>query len=191
MPHFNSPTQSKDWRTFYTRALDYLDTLDIEPDQADDNLKGWKQLKLMYEGKDRQALQTLIDNQTIMPKDMKKPRGTLDAITATIKSKENFWAYRDGLILDVRQQPSNRIHALSQCISNLITQCRFTHPKTQEMLKIMVFQYAVWYHEAGDWIRQQYQFQITYQSLLSHCKLLESRCEQYQKARERGHANLA
>ena len=51
--HFNSPTQSEDWRTFYIRALDYLDALDIESDQADDNGKGWKQLKLMFEGKDR------------------------------------------------------------------------------------------------------------------------------------------
>ena len=60
--HFNSPNKSEDWRTIYTRAHDYLDALDIEPDQADDNHQGWKQLKLMFEGEDRQALQTLIDN---------------------------------------------------------------------------------------------------------------------------------
>ena len=57
--HFNSPNQSVDCRAFYTRALDYLDALDIETEQADDCHKGWKQLKLMFEGKDREALQTL------------------------------------------------------------------------------------------------------------------------------------
>ena len=88
--NFNSPTQSEDWRTFYTRALNYLDALDIEPDQADDNHKGWKQLKLMFEGEDRQAFQTLIDNQTIMPEDMKKPRATLDTIMTTIMSEVHF-----------------------------------------------------------------------------------------------------
>ena len=59
------------------------------------------------------------------------------------------------------------------------------------MLKIMVLQHAVCYHEARDWIRQQDQSQLTYQALLSHWKLLESCCEQFQKARDRGHADLA
>ena len=103
------------------RALDYLDALDIEPDQADDNCKGWKQLKIMFEGDDRQAVQTLTDNQTIMPEDMKKPRATLNATGTMIKSEEHFWAHRDELISDVRQQPSKGIHLLSQHISNLIT----------------------------------------------------------------------
>ena len=93
--HFNSPTQPEDWRTFYTRTLNYLDAIDIKPDEVDDNCKGWKQLKLMFEVKDRQALQTLIDNWTIMPEDMKKPRHALDAIATTIKSEEHFWVHRD------------------------------------------------------------------------------------------------
>ena len=141
--HFNSPNQSEDWRTFYTRALNYLDALDIEPDHADNIQKGWKQLKLMFEGEDRHALQTLVDNNTIMPDDMKKPRATLDAISTTIKSEEHFWSHKDELISDVRQQPSKGIHSLSQCICNLITQCRFLHPKTQEMLMVMVLQHVV------------------------------------------------
>ena len=192
-PHSTSTPlpRSTDWRTFYTRALDYLDTLDIKPDQADDNWKGWKQLMLMFEGKDRQALQTLIDNRTAMLEDMKKPRAALDAIMTTIKSEEHFWAHWDEHISDTRQQPGEGIHVSSQHISNLITKCRFPHPKTQEMLKIMVLQHTVWYHEARDWISQQDQSQLTYQALLSYCKLLESRCKQYQKARERGHADLA
>ena len=40
----------------------------------------------MFEGKDRQALQTHIYNWAIMLEDMKKPRATLDAIMTTIKS---------------------------------------------------------------------------------------------------------
>ena len=59
MFHFNSPNQSEDWSTFYTRALDYLDALDIELDTADESRKGCKQLKLMFEGEDRKALQSL------------------------------------------------------------------------------------------------------------------------------------
>ena len=108
----------------------------------------------MFEGEDRQAFQTLIDTWTITSKDM-KPRVTLDAIITTIKSKEPFWAHRDKLISNIRQQPSKGIHALSQLISNLITKCKFPYPKTQEMLKIMLLQHAVHYHEARDWIRQR------------------------------------
>ena len=54
------------------------------------------------------------------------------------------------------------------------------------MLKIMVLQHNVRYHEARDWIRHQDQSQLTYQALLSHCKMLKSWCEQFQKAKERG-----
>ena len=189
--HFNSVNQSEDCRVFYTRELDYLDALDIEPDCDNDNHKGWKQIKLMFEGEGRQALQTLIDNSTITSEDMKTPKAALDAIVTTIKLEENFWTYRDELISNIRQQPSERIHALSQHICDLITKSKFTHVPTQEMLKMMVLQQAVHYHEARDWIRQQDQSQLTYQALLSHCKLLELHCEQYQKARERGHTDLA
>ena len=86
-----------DWRTFYTRALDYLDALDIDTEQADDHHKGWKQLKLISEGKDRKAVQTLIDNGTITQENMKTPHTALDAISMTIKSEEHFWAHRDEL----------------------------------------------------------------------------------------------
>ena len=55
----------------------------------------------------------------------------------------------------------------------------------------MVLQHAAWYHEARDWIRHQDLSQLTYQALLSHCKMLESWCEQFQKVKEWGHANLA
>ena len=62
---------------------------------------------------------------------------------------------------------------------------------TTETIKIMVLQHGVKYHEARDWIRQQDQSQLTYQAPLSHCTMLEACCEQYHKAKERGHADLA
>ena len=99
--HFNSANQSADWCIFYTRALDHLDALDIELDEADDSHKGWKQLKLMFEGEDRKVLQTLIDNGVMTPKHMRTPRAPLDAIVTTIKLEEHFWAHRDGLVSDL------------------------------------------------------------------------------------------
>ena len=63
--------------------------------------------------------------------------------------------------------------------------------QTTEAFKLVVLQHAVKYHEARDWIRQQDQSQLTYQALLLHCKMLEACCEQNQKAKERGHADLA
>ena len=183
-PHFIStpPKQSEDWSNFYTRALDYLDALDIELDTADESQKAWKQLKLMFEGEDRKALQSLIDNSVMTPEHMLKPKAALDAIGTTIKSEEHFWAYRDELMSDLQQLPDEGIHALSQCICDLITKSKFGNAQTIETIKIMVLQHAVKYHEARDWIRLQDQSQLTYQALLSHCTMLEAPCEQYQKA---------
>ena len=83
--HFNSPNQSVAWEAFYTRALDYLDALYIKTDEADDRCKGWKQVKLMFEGDHRQSL---IYSCTIMKENMKMPQCTLDAIGITIKSED-------------------------------------------------------------------------------------------------------
>ena len=92
---------------------------------------------------------------------------------------------------DFWQLPDKGIHVLSQYICDHVTKSKFAHAPTTETIKIMVLQHAVKYHEARDWIRQQDQSQLTYQALLSHCKMLEAWCEQYQKTKERGHANLA
>ena len=54
----------------------------------------------------------------------------------------------------------------------------------------MLLQHAVRFHEARDWISLQDQNQLTYVSLLQHCKTLEQRCEQYQKAQIKGRAVL-
>ena len=99
--HFNSPNQSEDWSIFYTRVLDYLDALNIEPEVADESHKGWKQLKLMFEGEDRKALQSLIDSGVMTAEHMLKPKAALDAIATTIKSEEHFWAHRDELMSDL------------------------------------------------------------------------------------------
>ena len=61
---------------------------------------------------------------------------------------------------------------------------------TKEILKIMVLQHAVCYHEVWDWIHQQDQSQLTYQALLSKCQLLKSCNKMFQKAKEKGHAEL-
>ena len=62
---FNTPDQTQEWKNFYTRVLDFLETLDIDPERQDENKRGWKQIKMMFQGEDRQTLQTMIDNNTI------------------------------------------------------------------------------------------------------------------------------
>ena len=136
--HFNSPNQSEDWSVFYTRALDYLDALDIELETADQSHKGWKQLKLMFEGKDRKALQNLIDSGVMTPQHMLTPKAALDAIRTTIKSEEHFWAYRDEPVLDLQQQPDEGIYALSQCIGDLIIKSKFGNAQTTEAFKLVI-----------------------------------------------------
>ena len=51
----------------------------------------------------------------------------------------------------------------------------------------MLLQHAVRYHKAHNWIWQQDQQQL---SLLSHCQLCESQCEQFKKAKDKGQADL-
>ena len=64
--NFNSvPHQLEDWRFFYTKGLDYQEVLNINNDEADDQHTGWKQLKMMFKGEDRQTLQSLINNGTM------------------------------------------------------------------------------------------------------------------------------
>ena len=88
----------------------------------------------MFEGEDRETLQTLIDKGTIMEESMKTPCPTLDTIRTAIKSEEHFWAHKDELLSDVRQQPGEGIHVLSQHICNLLTKCRFPLPKPRGCL---------------------------------------------------------
>ena len=39
---FNADNQPAAWREFYIRALEYLETLDTDPEEADQTKKGWK-----------------------------------------------------------------------------------------------------------------------------------------------------
>ena len=74
---------------------------DIELDEADESCKGWKELNLMFEGEDRKALQTLIDNHVMTTEHMMTPRATLDVLATTIKSEDHFLAHRDELVSDL------------------------------------------------------------------------------------------
>ena len=49
---------------------------------------------------------------------------------------------------DLQQLPDEGIHALSQCICDLVSKSKFSHVPTTETIKIMVLQHAVKYHEA-------------------------------------------
>ena len=82
---FNTEDQPTAWRDFYTRVIDYLETIDIDPEEEDQHKRGWKQNKLMFTGEDRQALQTLIDHNTITPADQCTPTLALKAIQTAIK----------------------------------------------------------------------------------------------------------
>ena len=134
------------------RAIDYLETIDIDTEAEDENKKGWKQIKMMFTGEDRQALQTLIDNNTITQEDQCTPIQALKAIQTTIKEEEHYWHHRDEVMSDIRQQPDEQVHALNTRITSLVTNCRFECQQTTETIKIMLLQHAIKYHEAHDWI---------------------------------------
>ena len=88
--NFNSPHQLEEWKVFYARALDYLEALDIDTDEADNWHTCWKQLKMMFNGEDGQTFQSLNDNGTITSENQKMPWGALDAISTTIKANEHL-----------------------------------------------------------------------------------------------------
>ena len=119
---------------FYTRAIDYLETMDINPEREDENKKGWKQIKMMFTGEDRHALQTLIDNNTITPKDQLTPSCAFIAIQTTIKEEEHYWHYRDEIMSDIRQQPNEQIHTLNTRITMLVNNCRFQDHQITEKI---------------------------------------------------------
>ena len=80
---------------FYIHTLDYLETIDIDPDKQDENKRGWHQIKMMFQGDDRQILQDLTDNNIINPEDQLTPTSTLKAIQSTLKEDEHFWHFRN------------------------------------------------------------------------------------------------
>ena len=168
----------------------FLEGLDINTEEADPMKTGWKQLKKMIEGKDRQMLQTLIDNETTTKEHQKTPWQVLDTIGTTIKSEDHFGYFWDKFLSGVHQQPDEGINSLSIRITALINQLKFPHDKTKETLKIMVLQHTVRYLEAHNWIQLQDQSQLTYRALCTHCWLLMFHSKQYQEAKEKGQADL-
>ena len=70
--------------------IDYLETLNIDPEIEGENKKGLKQIKIIFTGEDRQVLQTLIDNNTITLGDQCTTIHVLKAIQTTIKEEEHY-----------------------------------------------------------------------------------------------------
>ena len=146
---------------------------------------------MMFEDEDHLALQTLIDNQTITPAAQGTPSLVLRAFQSVIKEDVHFWHHRDKLLTDLQQLPNEGIHTLSTCITTIIGKCSFPLQEIKDMLKLMVLQHAVKYHEAQDWICLQDQSTLTYQSLLNYCTQVEARCEQFKQAQAQGRAQLS
>ena len=79
-PHWEAPkfsftaeNQAKEWKKFHTRVIDFLEALNIDPDTPDESKHGWHQIKMMFQDEDREALQALLDNNTITPEDQLTP----------------------------------------------------------------------------------------------------------------------
>ena len=119
---FNADNQAKEWKKFHTRVIDFLEALNIDPDTPDKSKCGWHQIKMMFQDGDREALQALLDNNTITPEDQLTPTRVLNAIQTSIKEDEHFWHYRDELLSDFRQEHQEGIHSLNNRITQLIKQ---------------------------------------------------------------------
>ena len=188
---FNTPNQVDAWKSFYTWVLDFLEALDIDPNVEDQDKRDWRQIKMMFEDEDGLALQTLIDNQTITPAAQQTHSLVLKAIQSVIKEDVYFWHHRDELLTDLWQLPNEGIYALSTHITTIAGKCSFPSQEIKDMLKLMVLQHAVKYHEVQDWICLQDQSTLTYQSLLNYCTQLEARCEQFKQVQAQGRTQLS
>ena len=69
-PHWEAPkfsftvqNQAEEWELFYTRAVVFLEAVDIDPAKEDLIKKGWRQMKMMFEGVDCKAIQTSAGQQ--------------------------------------------------------------------------------------------------------------------------------
>ena len=93
---------------------------------------------MVFEGKDWQTLLFLINNDAITLVSQRMPQQVLDAISPMIKAKNHYWHFWDKLLSDVLQLPDEGIHTLNTQITTLVSQCKFHHHWTQEILKLMV-----------------------------------------------------
>ena len=105
--------------------------------------KGWKWIKMMFTGKDRKALQTLIDNSSITSQIQQTPNLIANAIQTTSKEDKHFWHYHNGLISDLLQNPDKIIYPFNTCVIQLTNNCLFSNRETKETLKIFILQHAV------------------------------------------------
>ena len=92
---FDAADQPTAWEDFSIRALDYLETLRMKPDVEDREMKGWTEIKMMFIGGDRRALQTLIDNDTITEADQRTPILALKAIQKAIEDGKHHLHHKD------------------------------------------------------------------------------------------------
>ena len=107
---------------------------------------------MMLEEEDCQGLQTLIDNKAISPDAHHTPTLALRAVHSVIKEDVHFWHHSDQLLSDLRQVPEEGIHGLSNGINTIVSKCQFPNEEVTEIIKIIVLQHTVKYHEVRDWI---------------------------------------
>ena len=53
---FDVPNQTTEYEKFYTGAIDFWEALDIDLDKEDETKWGWYQIKMMFQGEDKQIL---------------------------------------------------------------------------------------------------------------------------------------
>ena len=89
--HLMHQIKQRGLKLFYTCAVNVLEALDIDPEEEDKSKKGWCQIRMMFEYDDHQALQTLLDNNTIIPEDQHTPIRALNTMKTIIKEDKHFW----------------------------------------------------------------------------------------------------
>ena len=189
----NSPSTPKSgWgvEIILYQSPNFLEALDINLGEEDQGKKGWHQIRMMFEGDDCQALQTLIDNNTISTEVQHTPSLALNAIQSMIKQDVHFWHYCNEILSDCPPAARLRYPFPQYPLNTLINKCKFTSEETKETIKVMLLQHTVKYHEVTDWICLQNLSTLSYHSLLAHCKQLESWCEQFQQAQAQGRTHL-
>ena len=97
----------------------------MDPDGEDQTKCGWLQIKVMFHGEERQVLQTLIDNNTIIPEDQCTPTHAPNAIQSCIEEEADFWHFRDEVMSDFGHQPNKQIHVLNTRNTMILKNCKF------------------------------------------------------------------
>ena len=128
---FNVQNQAEEKKLFYTRAVDFLKALDINPDAEDQPKRGACQIR-MSEGDKRQALQTLLNNTTITAEVQCTPIQALNLIQTVIKEDVHFWHHQDKILSDIHQHSDGGIHVLNTSITALVNKSKFTKMKPEK-----------------------------------------------------------